>query len=160
MDRSNGSENESKNDLEIEKALHEYSAALEVAHHNDNVMHEVTAIVWGANTLLLGFILEVPCESKNQILVIVASIVGIRMSLYVRRIHSLKKINLHIAYGICRKIEEDLSLRHRLNNTIHNEYPKGELGFKAVKALTIIFVVAWGLVITADSSPSRQRMER
>jgi hypothetical protein len=147
MDRSNGSENESKNGLEIEKALREYDHALEIAHHNDNIIHEVTAIVWGANTLLLGFILEVPCDSKNQRLVIVASIVGVFMSLYVPWINNLKKKNLHFAYRICRQIEDELSLPHRLNNSIHATYPKGEPGFKAVTALTIIFVVAWVGVI-------------
>ena len=49
MDESNGSENESKNDLEIEKALRQYDQALQIGHHTDIIIHEVTAIVWGAN---------------------------------------------------------------------------------------------------------------
>lgn len=152
MDGSDGPTVESMNNPEIEKALREYDHALEIAHHNDSIMHEVTAIVWGANTLLLGFILEVGCDSKNQILVIVASIVGIVMTLYVPRIHNLKKINLNIAYRICRQIENDLSLQHQINNTIVKEYPKGQRGFKAIKALTVIFVVAWVLVILYASA--------
>jgi hypothetical protein len=31
----------------------EYDQALEIAHHSDGIIHEVTAVVWGANTLLL-----------------------------------------------------------------------------------------------------------
>jgi hypothetical protein len=59
------SQDVSNNSL-LDKAMHEYEQAGEIARHTDNIIHEVTAIVWGANTLLLGFILEVPCESKNQ----------------------------------------------------------------------------------------------
>jgi hypothetical protein len=49
-----------------EKLLHEYDQALQIAQHSDTIIYGVTAIVWGANTLLLGFILEVPCEFKSK----------------------------------------------------------------------------------------------
>jgi hypothetical protein len=70
MDELGGSNEVSENELP-DKALHEYDQALEIGRYSDNIIHEVAAIVWGANTLLLGFILEVPCESTNQSLVIV-----------------------------------------------------------------------------------------
>src|SRR5882724_771642 len=124
MDESNGSENESKNDLEIEKALRQYDQALQIGHHTDTIIHEVTAIVWGANTLLLGFILEVPCMREEQILVIVAAIVGVFMSVYVPCVHHWTKKSQGVAYRVSRKIEIDLSLPYRLHTGIAEIYPR------------------------------------
>lgn len=76
------SRNEPDDAHRIEKLLAEYERAQEVGHHTDTIIHEVTAIVWGADTLLMGFILEVSCESNNQLLVIVTAIIGILMSMF------------------------------------------------------------------------------
>jgi len=85
----------------------------------------VTAIVWGANTLLLGFILEVSCDSKNQVLVIVAASVGILLTAYVPVHHHLTKIiQKRIAYPVARKIESELSLPNKLHAQINAAYPK------------------------------------
>jgi hypothetical protein len=109
----------------------------------------VAAIVWGADTLLLGFILEVPCESKNQSLAIVAAIVGVCMSLYVLRIHRLGKINQNTAYGIAQKIERELSFPHQLNNKIRENYPQG--------SLAVLRLGAWLFCMLACASFARDR---
>jgi len=147
MDESNGSEDESKNRMEIEKALREYDQALEIGHHNDIIINEVAAIVWGANTLLLGFVLEVPCHSKNQRLVIVAAVLGVFLSLYVLLVHKLAKINQKKAYEIARQIERDLSFPYQINIKISDNYPKWKFGLKAVWAVTVAFVLAWVSVL-------------
>lgn len=141
------SETESNN-RHVEILLAEYGQAQEVGHHTDTIIHEVTAIVWGANTLLLGFILEVPCESNNQKLVIVGSIVGILMSAYVPWVHHLTKKGQRVAYDVCRNIEDSLSLPHRLHTRIHREYPRWKPGLVAVWVLTVSFVVGWIYVIS------------
>jgi hypothetical protein len=131
-----------------EKLLAEYERAQEVALHTDSIVHEVTSIAWAANTLLLGFILEVDCKSSNQILVIAASIVGIVVTLYVPcSIERIKQIQ-HIAYNVCRKIEIDNNLLpHQLHTKIDEEYPKSKPGQRAVMVLTIVFILAWISVI-------------
>ena len=129
--------------LRVEKMLTEYERALDVGHHTDTVIHEITAIVWGANTLLLGFILEVDCRSDNQKLVLVAAVLGLLMSAYVPFVmHSTKK-GQQIAYRICRDIEDEIPLGHRLNNRIHEAYPKWKPGQVVIWVLTIFFVAAW-----------------
>ena len=130
-------------DPNIEGRLCEYEQAQAVGHHTDNIIHEVTSIVWGANTLLLGFILEVPCESKNQKLVIVASLVGIFMSAYVPWVHHLTKKAQRVAFDVCRQIESGPLLPHRLHTKIHEVYPHWKPGLKAVWVLTGIFIGAW-----------------
>jgi hypothetical protein len=127
----------------VEKMLAEYERAQDIGHHTDTVIHEITAIVWGANTLLLGFILEVNCDSDNQKLVIVAAVVGLVMSVYAPLVMYWTKKGQRIAYAVCRKIENELPLAHRLNNLIHEEYSKRRPGQVAVWVLTVIFVLAW-----------------
>jgi len=129
--------------VKVEKMLAEYERAQDAAHHTDTVIHEITAIVWGANTLLLGFILEVNCDSGNQKLVLAATVLGFLMSAYVPWIVYWTKKGQRIAYAICRAIEDELPLAHRLNNQIHHEYAKWKPGQVAVWVLTIFFFAAW-----------------
>lgn len=131
----------------VQILLAEYERGQEVGHHTDTIIHEVTAIVWGANTLLLGFILEVPCEANRQIPIIVASVIGIAMSIYVPWVHSLVKGIQRIAYNVCRTIENEVPLPHRLNSEIHTNYPSWRPGLVAVWVLTVLFVLAWLAII-------------
>jgi hypothetical protein len=137
---------EEMNETMIEKLLAEYAQAQSIAQHDDGVFHEVAAIAWGANTLLLGFILEVPCDSSNQRLVIVAAFVGLFVSVYVPFVMRLIKIGQPIAFSVCRDIEDQLHLPHRLNNQIHEKYPP-KRGQQAIWIITIVFVLAWLFVI-------------
>jgi hypothetical protein len=130
----------------LDKALAEYERAQEIGHHTDIVLYEITAIVWGANTLLLGFILEVGCDSHNQWLVLVAAVLAFLLTGYVPLIEYMTKKGQRIAYEICRQIENDLPLAHRLNNRIHDAYPKWRPGQTAVWVLTLFFLVAWFIV--------------
>jgi len=131
---------------ETDKALAEYEQAQSIGQHSDAVFHEIAAIAWGANTLLLGFILEVPCDSPNQRLVIVAAIIGLLISVYVPFVLRLIKIGQPIAYAVCREIEKELQLAHKLNTKIYEKYP-ARWGQAAVWMITVFFVLSWGGVI-------------
>jgi hypothetical protein len=140
-----------------EKLFHEYEQALQIAQHADTMIYEVTAIVWGANTLLLGFILEVPCDSPNQKLVIASSIVGLFLSLYVPMVHWLTKIGQKIAQDASEAIEADLKLAHNIHTRVRNAYPKWRPGKKAMGFLTLMFVLAWGTVLCTAWTCYRQQ---
>lgn len=137
---------EEMNEAMTQKMLAEYEQAQSVAQHDDAVFHEVAAIAWGANTLLLGFILEVGCDSSNQRLVIAAAVVGLFISGYVPLVMHLVKIGQLIAFSVCRDIEDQLHLPHRLNTRIHEKYPL-KWGQRAVWSITVVFVLAWLCVI-------------
>lgn len=139
---SDSSEQERRQEL----LLSEYDHALEIGKHSDAVFHEVAAIAWGANTLLLGFILEVSCDSPNQALVILAAVVGLFVTAYVPIVMYLTKIGQKVAYEACREIENELQLPHRINNKIYERYPRNS-GQVITSIITIIFVVVWVLVI-------------
>jgi hypothetical protein len=51
-----------------------YERAQEDAFHSNSVAYEVAAIVWSANILLLGFVLDVPLTPRRQSLVLVAAV--------------------------------------------------------------------------------------
>jgi hypothetical protein len=126
--------------------LAEYERAQESGLHIDTIIHEITAIVWGANTLLLGFTLEVECKSDNQKLVILAAIIGIFMSTYVPFNVWLGKKAQKVAYRICREIEDELPLTHRLAWRIRENYPQWKPGQVALAVLTVVFCFGWCLV--------------
>jgi hypothetical protein len=85
---------------------HIYERAQESAFHSDVIAYEVAAIVWSANVLLLGFILEVPLTASRQKPVLAAAIVSLFFTLYVPYVMRLTKIGQHLARQICREIEE------------------------------------------------------
>jgi len=130
-------------DSGIDQMLAEYERAQTIGQHLDILIHEITAIVWGANTLLLGFILEVHCKSSNQKLVLAAAVVGIFMSAYVPWNMCCMKIAQKVAYTVCREIESELPLTHKVNIRIHDKYPQWRPGQVAVWVLTFLFVLTW-----------------
>ena len=139
-------------DHEVEARLAEYERAQEVALHTDGIVHEITSIVWAANTLLLGFSLDVGCDSK-QILVILASVAAIVMTLYAPFSIQHIKVIQHLAYGVCREIEklkkdDKLILPNQLHTAIDNAYSKSRPGQTAVWTVNIVFILAWLGVIT------------
>lgn len=123
-----------------------YEKAQETAHHSDIVAYEVAAIVWSAETLLLGFVLEVPPDKHQQSLVIVASVLAILLAMYVPFVMRLTKIGQHKAFDICREIESKIHPDLRLHSRIAEVYPKRR-GQLAVYSLTVIFVVVWAYVL-------------
>lgn len=139
-------ETKSNDPLTVEILLAEYERAQEIAHHVDIIIHEVAAIVWGADTLLLGFILEVQCKPENEGLVIVAAILGIAISLYVPWVQWLTKKGQYVAFAICKEIETELPISHQIHNRIHKVYLK-KGGHWAIWILTGVFVVGWFCVI-------------
>jgi hypothetical protein len=131
-------------DQEVEARLAEYERAQEVALHTDGIVHEITSIVWAANTLLLGFSLDVGCDSK-QMLVIFASVAAIVMTLYAPFSIQHIKVIQGLAYGVCREIEkikkdEKLILPNQLHTKIDDAHSKSKPGQKAVWIVNVVFI--------------------
>jgi len=60
-----------------ESLLAAYSFAQESRNHNDLVAWEITAIVWGAQTLLLGFVLDALANKDSRPLILLTALLGI-----------------------------------------------------------------------------------
>jgi len=121
-----------------------YERAQESAFHADVIAYEVAAIVWSANVLLLGFVLEVPTSPARQKLVLAAAIVSLFFTSYVPYVMRLTKIGQRLAREICREIEEKEKLPKwlRFNTRVHEIYPprRGEF---AVYTVTTVFILLW-----------------
>jgi len=121
-----------------------YERAQEDAFHSNAVAYEVAAIVWSANILLLGFVLEVPLTPRRQTLVLVAAVVSAIFTLYVPYVMYLTKIGQGVAQQLCREIEvhENLPDWLRLHNRIDIVYKK-KRGQNAVYVVTFVFIMLW-----------------
>jgi hypothetical protein len=119
-----------------------YECAQDIAQHSDLVTWEVTSIMWGANTLLLGFILEAIDNRRAQPLILVISVIGIALSLYVSKVWELCKIGQRIGFATCRRIEESLPEDLRLHTQINAKYPPGAAQ-RWTFIITGIFLTAW-----------------
>jgi len=123
-----------------------YERAQETIHHGDDVLYEVAAVVWSANTLLLGFILEVPLVPGRQRLVIWAAAIGFFMTLYVPYVVRLAKKGAREAQTWTLEIEKYLPEWLRLYDRIDRIYKK-RMGQYAMWFLTAIFVCIWLYVL-------------
>jgi hypothetical protein len=124
-----------KNDLFV------YERAQEAAYHTDTVMWEITAIIWGANTVLLGFMIEAIINRRAP-LIILLSIVGMALTGFVARVCCVAKTAKEIGYGICKRIEVKFPPDLRLLTRIDERYPKG-MARGWVYGVSILFGVAW-----------------
>jgi hypothetical protein len=125
-------------------AMQIYERAQDNSFHCDVITYEVAAIVWSANVLLLGFILEVPLTPAKQELVLAAAIVSLVFTSYVPYVMRFTKIGQRVAVKICLEIEEKEQLPNwlRFHSRIHEIYPKRRGQF-AVYAITVIFLLLW-----------------
>jgi hypothetical protein len=121
-----------------------YERAQENAVHADVITYEVAAIVWSANVLLLGFILEVPLTPARQKPVLAAAMVSLFFTAYVPYVMRLTKIGQRLARKMCKEIEEKEQLPEWLqfHTRVHEIYPprRGEF---AVYTITVVFVLLW-----------------
>jgi hypothetical protein len=124
-----------------------YERAQEDAFHSDSVAYEVAAIVWSANILLLGFVLEVPLTPHRQSLVLVAALVSTIFTMYVPYVLHLTKIGQGVAQKLCREVEvrENLPDWLRLHNQIDLIYKK-KRGRIAVYVVSFVFLALWVFV--------------
>lgn len=124
-----------------------YERAEETAYHTDFVIYEVAAIVWSANTLLLGFILEVPLVPAKQAPVVAAAIIGLFLTIYVPFASWFMKIGQKHAYSLCREIEKRrVPPWLHLHNPIHAIYPKA-VGRISMAVISLLFVGVWMYVL-------------
>jgi hypothetical protein len=138
-------DNEDSNKMELAKLLYELSQ--QSAEHHDTLLWEVTYIIWGSTTLLLGFVLE---AIKNEpLLCFVTAVFSLFITLMVWRLTlSFVKVR-NYKYDICKQIENSLGMPWKPHGDLDSHYPRG-VQTKWYNATTIFFVVVW-LCVAARS---------
>ncbi len=136
-------------DREIEVLLNEYERAQDVAQHSDAVFWEITAITWGANTLMLGFVLEAISDCKARLLIEVTAVLGMVLSALPAATYHSGKIGQRISFQACRDIEARLQTFARLHTNIDVKYPRHFVKW-LVYVVTGFFALSWAAVGFVD----------
>jgi hypothetical protein len=132
-------------DHELEVLLNEYDHAQDAAQHTDAVFWEITAIVWGANTLMLGFVLEAIQTKEASLLIEVSAVLGIVLNWIPPATYHSGKVGQLLAYKTCQDIEARLPTSSKLQTRIDEIYPKHFVQW-LVYLVTITFAISWLLV--------------
>lgn len=113
------------------------------------MLWEVAAIIWGGQTLLLGFVLEAISGSKSALaLVVVVAIIGIVMAVFTKGVTAKRAAVCRKMIEIMRQVEDQLEMPVKPQHEIDSTYG-GESRFqtKWSDRLNYSFVVAWIVVI-------------
>ena len=144
MSKESGNGIESNQDQNLRDA---YLFARETRDHADALLWEVGAIVWGGQTLLLGFVLEAIGGNNGPFVLIVAvALIGILMASFNQQIMSAR---LSVCAGMVRimmDIEDQLKMPTKPQQMLSGDYPAG-LQSRWSKLLNKSFQFVWVLVI-------------
>jgi hypothetical protein len=135
-------------DIETEKILAAYHVAHENAHHHDLIIWEAAAIIWSANALLMGFVLEAVSSSKLRVhaLIAASSLLGIGMTSFLLLSFRRMKRNQEISWKICQDIEKKLGMEFKVHSKIDEDYEnKGARTRMQVlyRILSTLFIIIW-----------------
>jgi len=153
----------SSSDHTVEKLLAAYQVAHENAHHHDAIIWEAAAIIWSANALLMGFVLEALSSTRLlvQVLVAVSSLLGVAMTWFLRSSFPRMKQNQQISWDICQKIERKLEMEFKVHSSIDEDYQsKGQKTRMQdlFRKLTTVFIIVWFVFFLASIGPVLKRI--
>ena len=107
-------------------------------------MWDITSIIFGANTVLFGFVLSA-AHDQHALPLIVSAIIGISLTGFAARVCQVAQVTKTVGYGLCREIEKDFEAtdaKYRLHTMIDDRYPKG-MARHWVYAICTIFGIIW-----------------
>lgn len=132
---------------EIQFILAEYEFARDNRNHADATEWEMTAIVWGAQTLLLGFVLEAMSNRDVQPLIILVGTLGLVLCRFNYIVVRTRNMVCNLMNEICAGIENSTAFMSRKpQNRIDQHYPRKIQTFW-FKAVNVFFAAAWLFVI-------------
>jgi hypothetical protein len=133
-------------DREIQILLAEYEFARDNRNHADATLWEMNAIIWGAQTLLLGFTLEAVSHRPAQPLVMLVGVLGIVMCRFNAVVVRTRNEVCKEMIDVCLKIEEKVPMLFKPQTYLKSSYPVG-LQSKWFRRLNWSFVPVWVAVI-------------
>ena len=127
----------------------EYEFARDNRSNADATAWEMTAIVWGAQTLLLGFVLEAISNRDAQLLIIGVGALGLLLSVfnYIAMYARNKVCNSMIKVCLC--IGEQSGMKFKPQHFLNERYPK-RIQSWPFYVMNAIFFFAWlAVMLTA-----------
>ncbi|HMB83396.1 MAG TPA: hypothetical protein VKI40_05015 [Terriglobales bacterium] len=134
---------------EKEITLRVYELAQQSAEHHDTLLWEVTYIIWGSTTLLLGFVLE--AIKQEPFLALMTALLSIFLSVMVLRFAMLYRQVRNTKYTICKEIEDALEMKTTWKqHTVTKDYGPG-VQTKWYWFATGVFIFMWVCVAVRSS---------
>jgi hypothetical protein len=122
--------------------LAEYEFARENRHAGDAIAWEMTAIVWGGQTLLLGFALEAIQYPSAQPLIPLLAILGILLSIFNHVVIRSRRTVCNSMNQVCREIETMLPMKLQPQHRLDGVYTRGKQTTWFL-IVNYIFVAVW-----------------
>jgi hypothetical protein len=133
---------EKKRKPDIQSLLVEYQAAQDSAQHHDNQVWTTTGIIWGAELVLIGFVVQSAGDPQLKLPVVAVCILAILMLIYLwvmaLQLNSVKNQK----YLRCKEIESLLNLEQ--HSRLRYAKRSGRIFYGLVM---IIFIAAWILIL-------------
>lgn len=128
--------------LKTEHALAVYQAAQANAHHAETVMWTINAVMWGANTALLTFVLKDSGATPSVIVVIAPA--GLVFTGFVAHMWHVFRSIKNVSFKTCQEIEKMYSFpcELRVHRHINMMIPKGA-GTAWARVIGLFFGTAW-----------------
>ncbi|MHB8410710.1 MAG: hypothetical protein ACYDDI_02045 [Candidatus Acidiferrales bacterium] len=113
----------------------------------DTLLWEVSAIIWGGQTLLLGFVLEAINGGRAAlVLIIVVAVIGIFMASFNDRITNKRSEVCQAMVEVMTGVENQLEMPIKPQQIITKSYGRGFQREWSQK-LNWCFRLAWGIVV-------------
>jgi len=123
-----------------------YSFAQESRNHNDLVAWEITAIVWGGQTLLLGFVLEAVGNLHSHPLILLTSLLGIVLTLSNNKLLKKRSEVCDWMRNISVRIEDLVSeMEIKPQKALDEKYERGAQR-RAFLTVSYSFYLVWATV--------------
>jgi len=102
-----------------------YEFARDNRNHGDATLWEMTAIVWGAQTLLLGFILEAMSKRSVQLLIVFIGVLGLVLCRFNYVVVRSRRMVCNLMNKICSEIETNTTkMVYKPQNRLDAEYKR------------------------------------
>lgn len=135
--------------------LLEYAQAQESAQYHDSLTWEVTSIIWGASTLLIGFIVEALCNGNPAVQAVIAgtAVLGILLTWISFYLMLRNNRRMNELYLVCQKIECELSLPNSIHceakKQVHERKWRGQQK-RLYLIVSTFFSIVWILILVSS----------
>jgi hypothetical protein len=123
-----------------------YEFARDNRSHADATAWEMTAIEWGAQTLLLGFVLEAISNRDSQVLIMLVGMLGLTMSVFNCVVMAARNRVCEVMIRICLRIEEKPEMVFKPQKRLNRLY-RPRIQTWSFRIVNSSFVPVWLWVI-------------
>jgi len=131
-------------------AIEEYKAAQDSAQHHDDLLWKATALIWGGNFVLLGFVENALRTCPHRLVIPLTCILGLVFTVAGRKVVYLYNSLNNVKYKRCKEIEANFGMKQHLMT--ENSYPKHAMK-RLYDWVSGLILLAWLLFLLQSICP-------